>query len=49
MNINAKQMTSIDVHNKMDITTALGFFYQIGQQINANAALQSALGTAWTA
>ena len=49
MNINAKQMTSIDVHNKMDITTALGFFYQIGQQISANAALQSALGTVWTA
>ena len=48
MNINAKQMTSIDV-TRMDITTALGFFYQIGQQISANAALQSALGTVWTA
>ena len=49
MNINAKQMTSIDVHNKMDITTALGFFNQIGQLIRANAALQSALSTVWTA
>ena len=49
MNINAKQMTSIDVHNKMDNTTALGFFNQIGQLISANAALQSALSTVWTA
>ena len=42
-------MTSIDVHNKMDNTTALGFFNQIGQLISANAALQSALSTVWTA
>ena len=49
MNINAKQMTSIDVHNKMDNTTALGFFNQMGQLISANAALQSALSTVWTA
>ena len=48
MNINAKQMTSIDV-TRMDITTALGFFYQMRQLISANAALQSALSTVWTA
>ena len=42
-------MTSIDVHNKMDNTTALGFFNQIGQLISANTALQSALSTVWTA
>ena len=47
MNINAKQLTSIDV-TRMDITTALGFFYQMRQLISANAALQSALGTVWT-
>ena len=47
MNINAKQMTSIDV-TRMDITTALGFFYQMRQLISANVALQTALSTVWT-
>ena len=47
MNINAKQMTSIDV-TRMDITTALGFFFQMRQLIAANAALQGAMGTVWT-
>ena len=49
MNINAKQMTSIDVHNKMDITTALGFFFQIREKIRTNEALRTALSTVWTA
>ena len=47
MNINAKQLTSIDV-TRMDITTALGFFFQMRQLIAANAALQGAMGTVWT-
>ena len=49
MNINAKQMTSIDVHNKMDITTALGFYGQIKAQMAANTTLTTAMGTVWTA
>ena len=49
MNINAKQMTSIDVHNKMDVTTALGFFFQIREKIRTNEALRTALSTVWTA
>ena len=49
MNINAKQTTSIDVHNKMDITTALGFFFQIREKIRTNEALRTALSTVWTA
>ena len=49
MNINAKQMTSIDVHNKMDNTTALGFFFQIREKIRTNETLRTALGSVWTA
>lgn len=49
MNINAKQMASIDVHNKMDVTTVLGFFNQIRNQIRNNETLRTALGAVWTA
>ena len=49
MNINAKQVNSIDVHNKMDVTTALGFFNQIDKLILANEQLRTALGDVWLA
>ena len=49
MNINAKQMTSIDVHNRMDTTTALGFFFQIREKIRTNETLRTVLSTVWTA
>lgn len=48
MNINAKQLTSIDIH-RMDNTTSLGFFIQMRELINANAALKTALSTVWKA
>lgn len=47
MNINAKQMNSIDFHS-MDVTTALGYFGQIKDIVTKNTALASALGTVWT-
>lgn len=33
----------------MDITTVLGFFFQIREQIRTNEALRTALSTVWTA
>ena len=44
MNINAKQLQGIDVH-KMDITTALGFFRQVKNQVSANMTLMATLGS----
>lgn len=49
MNINAKQVNFIDVHGKMDITTALGFFGQVEKIIIANEDVRTALGTVWSA
>ena len=49
MNIKAKQVQSIDSQNKMDITTALGFFGQMKDKIAADATLTTAMGTVWTA
>ena len=49
MNINAKQVNGIDIHNKMDITTVLGFFTQIKSIIVANTTLATALAAVWTA
>lgn len=47
MNINAKQMTSIDV-TRMDMTTALGYFGQIKDIMTQDAQVTGALGTVWT-
>ena len=47
MNINAKQVNSIDVHGKMDITTALGFFGQIDKLIIGNEQVRNALSPVW--
>ena len=47
MNINAKQLTSIDT-TRMDITTALGFFGQIKNKIAAETTLTAAMGSVWT-
>lgn len=47
MNINAKQLLGIDIHNKMDITTVLGFLGQIKAQLTNNNDLRTALGTVW--
>lgn len=49
MNVNAKQINSIDYHGRMDITTVLGFFGQIKDVITGYAALATALGDVWTA
>ena len=49
MNIFAKQVNSIDVHNKMDITSVLGFFGQIKSVFLSYTALVTALGNVWTA
>ena len=48
MNIKAKQLLSIDL-TRMDITTVLGFLFQIREQIRTNEALRTALSTVWTA
>ena len=48
MNINAKQMTSIDV-TRMDITTVLGYFGQIKDIVTQDAQVVTALDTVWTA
>ena len=48
MNINAKQINSIDYHS-MDITSALGFFGQIKNKIVAESTLTAAMGSVWTA
>ena len=42
MNVNAKQVNSIDYHGRMDITTVLGFFTQIKSIIVANNTLATA-------
>ena len=47
MNINAKQVTSIDVHNGMDNTTALGFFIQTSGIMTQYGALTAAMGSVW--
>ena len=47
MNVNAKQLNSVDFHS-MDVTTALGFFGQIQAQIAANTTLATARGNVWT-
>ena len=49
MNIFAKQVNTIDVHNKMDNTSVLGFFGQIKSVILSYSALVTALGNVWTA
>jgi len=48
MNIKAKQLLSIDL-TRMDITTVLGFLFQIRELIRNNEALRTALSTVWTA
>ena len=48
MNVNAKQINSIDFHS-MDVTTALGFFGQMKDKIAADSTLTTAMGTVWTA
>lgn len=47
MNVNAKQINSIDYHS-MDITTALGFFGQMKDKMAAETTLTAAMGTVWT-
>ena len=48
MNVNARQINSIDFHS-MDITTALGFFGQMKDKLAAEATLTAAMGPVWTA
>ena len=48
MNIKAKQLLSIDL-TRMDITTVLGFLFQIRELIRNNEALRTALSTVWSA
>ena len=48
MNINAKQLTSLDI-TRFDITTALGFFMQIKEKFTPDATLTTAMGPVWTA
>ena len=48
MNINAKQMNSIDVHNGMDNTTCLGFFLQIMNIVAPNGQLVAILAAVWS-
>ena len=47
MNVNAKQLTSVDFHS-MDITTALGFFMQIKDKFSPKATLTTPLVTTTT-
>ena len=49
MNINAKQVQSIDSQNKMDLTTVLGFFMQIRDKFTTETTLTTAMGQVWTA
>ena len=49
MNVKAKQMQTIDVHNKMDIMTALSYFMQIKGIISTRTELVNVLGSVWTA
>ncbi len=48
MNINAKQMNSIDVHNGMDNTTCLGFLLQIMNIVAPNGQLVAILAAVWS-
>lgn len=48
MNVNAKQINSIDYHS-MDITTALGFFMQMKDKLTPETTLTAAMGSVWTA
>ena len=48
MNINAKQLTSIDT-TRMDITTVLGFFGQMKDKIVPETTLTTAMGSVWPA
>ena len=47
MNINAKQIQSFDFHS-LDMTTALSYFGQIVNILNAQTELKAAMGTVWT-
>ena len=47
MNINAKQILSFDIAH-MDMTTALSYFGQIVNILNAQTELKAAMGTVWT-
>ena len=47
MNVNAKQINSLDYHS-MDITTALGFFGQMKYKLAADTTLTAAMGSVWT-
>ena len=47
MNVNAKQINSLDYHS-MDITTALGFFGQMKDKLAADTTLTAAMGSVWT-
>ena len=48
MNVNAKQLISVDYHS-MDITTALGFFMQMKAKFTPDTTLTTAMGPVWTA
>ena len=47
MNIKAKQITEIAT-SRFDITTVLGFFYQMKDKIAREATLTAAMGAVWT-
>ena len=49
MNVNAKQVNGIDIHNRMDNTSVLGFFMQIKDIYEVNTALTTAMAGVWTA
>ena len=49
MNVNAKQVNGIDIHNRMDNTSVLGFFMQIKDIYDVNTALTTAMAGVWTA
>ena len=49
MNVNAKQINSIDYHGKMDNTTVLGFFIQQKTILLRESTLLAAMGAVWTA
>ena len=49
MNVNAKQINSIDYHGRMDNTTALGFFQQMQNIIQPQEVLRTQLASVWTA
>lgn len=47
MNVNAKQINSIDYHS-MDNTTALGFFLQMKNKFLTDTTLTVAMGSVWS-